>query len=53
MVGIAGGCLSIEPKVAGGDSVIRLPQNISESVEFPTPKSLTQSITQSVTIVIT
>ena len=53
MAGIVGGCLGIEPISAGGDSVIRVGENISESVSFPQSEGLTETITESVTVMVT
>ncbi len=54
MAGVAGGCLGIEPISAGGDSVIRVRENISDSVTFPlTTAGLTEIITETVTVQVT
>ncbi len=53
MAGIVGGCLGIEPITEAGDSVIRVSQNINESVEFPQAEGITQTITETVTVQVT
>ena len=53
MVGIAGGCLPAEPIVALGDSVIRVSENVSEDVNFPSAEGIVESITESVTVQVT
>ena len=53
MAGIVGGCLGIEPISAGGASVIRIKENVNESVIFPTGESIVESISETVTIQIT
>ena len=53
MAGIVGGCLGIEPITEAGDSVIRVRENFSESVVFPEAEGITESITETVTVVVT
>jgi len=53
LAGVIGGCAGIEPIVATGDSVIRVSDNINESVSFPTSEGIVETITESVTVVIT
>lgn len=54
MAGILGGCSAIEPIVAGGDSVIRVSENINESVTFPVADpAIVETITETVTIQVT
>ena len=40
-------------QIGGGDSVIRISQNISESVSFPDPTQVTETITETVTVQVT
>jgi len=47
------GCGGLGVSGLGGDSVIRVTENISQDVSFPTPQALTESISESVTVVIT
>jgi len=47
------GCGGLGVAGAGGDSVIRLLSNISESVGFPDPQGLTESISESVSVNVT
>jgi hypothetical protein len=37
----------------GGDSVIRISEQINESVEFPQAEGITESISESVTVIVT
>ena len=53
MAGIAGNCLAVEPISAGGDSVIRLTENLSESVNLPTGEGIIESISESVSVIVT
>jgi hypothetical protein len=53
MVGQIGSCNAIEPIFSGGDSVIRVKENLNQSVTFPDPESITQTITESVTVNVT
>jgi len=53
LAGIIGGCLGIEPITEAGDSVIRVNENINESVDFPQAEELVQTIIESVTVNIT
>ncbi len=54
MVGVVGGCSAIEPISAGGDSVIRITEDpISESVGFLQSESVTETIIESVTVMVT
>jgi len=53
LAGVVGGCLAVEPIVALGDSVIRVSQNINETVEFPQAEGITQTITETVTVLVT
>lgn len=53
MAGIIGGCLGIEPISAGGDSVIRISQNINETVTFPEAEGIIQTINETVTVQVT
>ena len=53
MAGIIGGNLAIAPIVETGDSVIRVRQNLTQSLNFPIAENLTQTITESVIVQIT
>jgi len=53
LAGVVGGCLAVEPSVEAGDSVIRVNQNINESVDFPQAEELTQTINETVTVQVT
>ncbi len=53
MAGIAGGCLAVEPISAGGDSVIRVQENINESVTFPESQGIVETISETVTVIVT
>ena len=53
MAGIIGGNLAIAPIIETGDSVIRVKQFFSASVNFPEAEELTQTITDSVTVNVT
>jgi len=53
LAGVVGGCLGIEPIVALGDSVIRLRENINESINFPQAEAIQETITETVTIQVT
>ncbi len=54
MVGVAGGCLPAEPIAEGGDSVIRVKDSFGvETVSFPDSETLTDSISESVSIIVT
>jgi len=53
LVGVAGGCLAVEPITLGGDSVIRVSDNINESVNFPEAEGIVQTITETVSVVVT
>lgn len=53
MVGVIGGDLAIAPIIETGDSVIRVQENIDESVNFPQPLSITETITESVSVNVT
>jgi len=53
LAGIVGGCLAVEPISAGGDSVIRVSENINEAVSFPQAEGITETITESVTVMVT
>ncbi len=54
MAGIVGGCLGIEPISAGGDSVLRVKNFINTGeVTFPQAEELTQTISESVTVMVT
>jgi len=52
LAGIAGGCLAVEPISAGGDSVIRIPENIIDVVTFPFPEALTETMSDSVSVIV-
>jgi hypothetical protein len=47
------GCAGLGVSGQGGDSVIRINQNIIESVTFPEAEGLIQSISESVTVNVT
>jgi len=53
LAGVVGGCLGIEPIVALGDSVIRLSENINEAVSFPQAEGIVESISETVTVIVT
>jgi len=53
LAGIVGGCLGIEPITEAGDSVIRVQENINQTVDFPQAEGITQTITESVTVQVT
>jgi len=53
LAGIIGGCEAISPIVEAGDSVIRVSQNVNQDVIFPLAEELTQTITESVTVLVT
>ena len=53
MAGIIGGCEAISPISAGGDSVIRVTENLSESVNFAQAQGITETISESVTVMVT
>jgi len=53
LAGIIGGNLAIAPIVETGDSVIRVRQNLTESLNFPSAEVLTETITESVIVQIT
>ena len=53
MAGVVGGCLGIEPITEAGDSVIRVRENINESVDFPQAEGIIQTINETVTVQIT
>ncbi len=40
-------------QIGEGDSVIRLTENISQSVSFPDPTEVTETITETVTVTVT
>lgn len=53
MAGRIGGCGAIQGKGETGDSVIRLTDTfIGETVSFPVGESITETITESVSIVV-
>jgi len=47
------GCEGLGVSGGGGDSVIRLTENILEGVTFPQAESVTESISESVTVIVT
>jgi len=53
LAGVLGGFLAIAPIVEAGDSVIRVTQNLNESVNFPAPEELIETITESVSVQVT
>lgn len=54
MAGIVGGCEAISPISAGGDSVIRVAEDpILESVSFPTGEGVIETISETVSVVVT
>jgi len=53
LAGIIGGCLGIEPITEAGDSVIRIKQNINENVVFPQAQGIAETITETVTVLVT
>jgi len=54
LAGVAGGCLAVEPITEAGDSVIRiLEPPIQTSVSFPTPEIIVETISESVSVVVT
>jgi len=53
LAGIVGGCLGIEPISAGGDSVIRVQENINELVDFPQSEGIVETISETVTVQVT
>ncbi len=54
MAGIVGGCEAISPISAGGDSVIRITNNVLDSsVTFPDFEGITESVSESVSVVVT
>jgi len=53
LAGILGGCAGIEPIIETGDSVIRVTENVSESVDFPQSEQIVETITESVTVIVT
>jgi len=53
LAGIVGGCLGIEPITEAGDSVIRVSENINEAVSFPQAEGIVESISESVTVLVT
>ncbi len=53
MAGVAGGCLGIEPITEAGDSVIRVRENISDTVAFADAQPIVETISETVTVVIT
>jgi len=53
LAGIAGGCNAIEPLSTGGDSVIRIGENVIEQVAFAQATNLIETVTESVTVQVT
>lgn len=53
MAGVLGGFLAIAPVVEAGDSVIRVRENINQTVDFPQAEELIQTINESVTVQVT
>jgi len=53
LAGILGGCAGIEPIVEAGDSVIKISENVNESVGFGQAEAISESITESVTVIVT
>jgi hypothetical protein len=47
------GCGGLGVAGKGGDSVIRIPENISQFVTFPLAEGLIQNITESVSVIVT
>ncbi len=54
MAGIVGGCEAIAPIAEGGDSVIRVSNRLGEtSVTFPSSETVTETISESVSVIVT
>jgi len=53
LAGVVGGCLAVEPIVALGDSVIRISENVNESIIFPQAEGIQETISETVTIQVT
>ena len=53
MAGVLGGNLAIAPIVEAGDTVIRVRENLNESVNFPQAEGIVETITESVTVQVT
>jgi len=53
LAGVVGGCLAVEPILEAGDSVIRVTENLSESVGFGEAQGITETISESVTVQVT
>jgi len=47
------GCGGLGVSGGGGDSVIRVSENLLESVSFPDPQGITESISESVSVLVT
>jgi len=47
------GCGGLGVSGGGGDSVIRVTENLSETIAFPIPQNLTETISESVSVVVT
>ncbi len=47
------GCGGLGVSGQGGDSVIRLTENLIETVGFPEPQGITESISESVSVIVT
>lgn len=47
------GCSGLSVSGQGGDSVIRLTQNIQDSVSFPDGNGIIESIQESVSVIVT
>jgi len=47
------GCGGLQVSGLGGDSVIRLTENLIQEVAFPDPQGITESISESVSVVVT
>ncbi len=47
------GCGGLGVSGGGGDSVIRITENIQEAVGFPDPQGITESISESVSVIVT
>jgi len=53
LAGVLGGNLAIAPIVEAGDTVIRIKQNIVEDVNFPQAQGVVETITETVTVLVT
>ncbi len=53
MAGVVGGCEAISPIVEAGDSVIRISENVNESVSFPEVNGIVETINETVSVIVT